>query len=221
MLLCNRLVAEGGHDRWGGISLLDSRNFKPAMGVLSVAIMVIAYTIYIWQTTRAGGVRPHPFSWFLWGFVTAVVFLVQTKKGAGAGSWVVGFTAAICLLIGAVSLFKHEWRFSVFDWISLASGLLVFVYYMLSKNPTQSAILATTTDVIGYGSTIKRGWAEPHNDSPISFALNSAKFIPSLFALETYSVATWLYPSTLILMNGAVATMLFLRQRQLRRSGMS
>jgi|ERR1039458_7543344 hypothetical protein len=195
--------------------------FKSAMGILSVIIMLAAYTTYIWQTARAGGVRPHPFSWFLWGVVTGVAYLVQITQGAGAGSWVVGFTAVICFLIGAVSLFKHRWHFSLFDWLSLAAGLLVFLYYMLSRNPTQSAILATATDVIGYGSTIKKGWAEPHGDSAPSFALNSIKFIPSLLALGSYSLATWLYPATLVLMNGAVATMLILRGRHLETSPIS
>lgn len=188
---------------------------KSAMGVLSVIIMVIAYAVYMWQTARSEDVRPHPFSWFLWGFVTAVVYLVQSTEGGGPGSWVVGFTAVFCLLIGTLSLVKHRWRFSLFDWMSLIAGLLVFGYYLLSRNPTQSAVLATITDVIGYGSTIKKGWAEPHKDSATSFALNSLKFVPSLFALEAYSLATWLYPATLVLMNGAVALMLFLRRRQL------
>jgi len=187
--------------------------FKSAMGVLSVVIMLIAYAIYIWQSTRAEGVSPHPFSWFLWGFVTGVVYLVQIAQGAGAGSWVVGFTSVVCLLIGAISFFRNRWRFSLFDWLSLGTGIVVFAYYLLSKNATQSAILATATDVIGYGSTIKKGWAEPHKDSVTSFALNSAKFVPSLFALGSYSLATWLYPATLVLMNGAVATMLILRRR--------
>ena len=188
--------------------------FKSAMGCLSVGIMVVAYAVYIWQTTRDEGVRPHPFSWFLWGFVTGVAYLVQISEGGGAGSWVVGFTAIVCLLIGAVSFLKHRWRFSPFDWLSLGVGLGVFAYYLLSRNPIQSAILATATDVIGYGSTIKKGWTEPERDSVTSFALNSAKFIPSLLALDSYSITTYLYPATLVLMNAAVAAMLLIRRRQ-------
>ena len=184
------------------------------MGVLSVLLMVLAFAIYIWQTTREDGVRPHPFSWFLWGFVTGVVYLVQISQGAGAGSWVVGFTALICFLIGGISFFKAKWHFSFFDWFCLVAGLIVFVYYLLSKNPIQSAILATATDVLGYGSTIKKGWFQPQKDSVTSFALNSAKYVPSLFALQSYSLATWLYPATLVLMNAGVAIMLLARRRR-------
>lgn len=200
------------YNRFTSMALMT---FKEAMGVLSVILMFLAYSIYIWQTMREDGVRPHPFSWFLWGFVTGVVYLVQVTQGAGAGSWVVGFTAIICFLIGGISFFKDKWHFSLFDWFCLVAGLLVFAYYLLSKNPLQSAILATTTDVIGYGSTIKKGWAHPDKDSVSSFALNSAKFVPSIFALQSYSIATWLYPATLVFMNAGVAIMLLVRRRQL------
>jgi hypothetical protein len=190
-------------------------SFKTMMGALSVVIMTVAYAVYLWQTARSQDVRPHPFSWLLWGFVTAVVYLVQIGKGAGPGSWVVGLTAVFCFVIGIISFLKHKWRFSWFDWLSLIAGLLVFGYYLLSKNPIQSAILATATDVIGYGSTVRQGWTEPDKDSATSFALNSLKFVPSLFALQTYSVATWLYPATLVVMNGAVTILLLTRRRRL------
>jgi hypothetical protein len=188
--------------------------YKSALGVLAVAIMFAAYATYIWQTARKGGVQPHPFSWLLWGFVTGVVYLVQKGNGGGAGSWVTGATAAICFFIGTFSLLKHKWRFSYFDWLCLGAGLLVFGFYLVAKNPTYSAVLATITDGLGYGSTIKKGWIEPSKDSATSFALNSVKFVPSLFALESYSIATWLYPLTLVVLNAGVAVMLLARRRQ-------
>jgi hypothetical protein len=188
--------------------------FKTTMGALSVVIMFAAYAIYIWQTTRGKGVKPHPFSWFLWGILTGVVYLVQVLEGEGPGSWVAGFTSLICFLIGAVSFFKYQWRFSLFDWLSVTFGLFVFGIYLISKNPTLSAILATASDVIGYGPTFKKGWAAPNEDSVSSFALNSAKYIPSVLALNSYSVATCVYPIALVIMNGAVAAMLLLRRHQ-------
>jgi hypothetical protein len=62
--------------------------FKEARGILSLVLMVLAYGIYIWQTMREDGVRPHPFSWFLWGFVTGVVYRrhgdTETRRKAKA-----------------------------------------------------------------------------------------------------------------------------------------
>ena len=129
--------------------------FKEAMGVLSVILMFLAYGIYIWHTMREDGVRPHPFSWFLWGFVTGVVYLVQVSQRAGAGSWVVGFSAVICFLIGGISFFKEKWRFSFFDWFCLLAGLAIFAFYLLRSEKTRFPILLT--NVLSMGVTGKPG----------------------------------------------------------------
>lgn len=188
------------------------------MGGASIAISIAAYGIYLWQTSRKRGTQPHPFSWLLWGLVTGVAFIVQVSTGGGAGSWVTGFASSMCFVIGLYSLFKHRWQFGLFDWLSVSAGTILLLYYLLAKNAISSAIFATAMDVVGYGPTVKKGWAKPYNDSATSFALNSIKFVPALFALKSYSVTTWLYPSTLVLVNGAVAIMLFLRRRNVAPS---
>lgn len=182
------------------------------LGVMSVLIGAIAYAIYIAQTIGKSSVQPHPFSWLLWAAVTGVAFAVQVAQGGGAGSWVTGFTAIVCFVIGILTFLKHRWRFSWFDWASLGAGLFVLGFYILVRNPTQSAILATITDVIGYGPTIKKGWREPHKDSATSFGLNGVKFLVALPALGPYSLATWLYPLTIAWVNIGVAGMLRVRR---------
>lgn len=184
------------------------------LGALSVLIGAVAYTIYITQTLRKGGVQPHPLSWFVWAAVTGVAFLVQHGQGGKAGSWVTGFTAIVCLLIGVLTLFKNEWQFSWFDWFCAGAGLFVLGFYILARDPTYSAIFATAADVLGYGPTLKKGWYEPHKDSVTSFGLNGLKFLVALFALGAYSLATWLYPMTIFIVNSGVAAMLLARRHR-------
>ena len=40
------------------------------------------------------------------------------------------------------------------------------------------------------------GWASPKKDSVPSFALNGAKFVPSLMTMDPISFATSFYPAT-------------------------
>jgi hypothetical protein len=185
-----------------------------ALGVLSVVIGGVAYAIYITQTIRKEGVQPHPFSWFLWFLVTLVAYLVQQGQGGEAGSWVTLFTAVICFVIGVLTLLKNHWHFSWSDWFSLGAGLFVLGFYMFAKNPTYSAIFATIADVAGYWPTLKKGWAKPNKDSATSFALNGAKFAVALPALGSYSIATWLYPATITVVNSGVAVMLLARRHR-------
>ena len=100
---------------------------KLLMGAVSIAISVAAYGVYLWQTSRAGGIQPHPFSWLLWGLVTGVAYVVQVATGGGAGSWVSGLTSVMCIVIGLFSLSQHRWQFTLFDWLSAAAGLILLV----------------------------------------------------------------------------------------------
>lgn len=187
---------------------------KTAWGLLSIGIGAIAYTIYLGQAAKKKGVQPHPLSWILWGLVTGVAYLLQRESGGAAGSWVTGFTSCVCFLIGGFSLVKHTWRFSRFDKISVWFGVGVLLFYIFSRNPTHSAVLATLVDAVGYLPTIKKAWIQPHKDSATAFSLNSLKFVAALLALESYSVATWLYPATVVVVNGGVATLLLGRRRK-------
>jgi len=184
------------------------------MGASAVLIALIAYAIYGWQTLT-GATRPHPLSWLIFGILTGTGFLVQWQEGAGAGSWVMGFTAAICFLLAALSVRRGEKSFPWYEWAFLFAAAVVFLFYLTTKEPTFSAILATVVDVLGYGPTLTKAWSRPRSDSITSFTLNSVKFIPSLFAMNSISVATCVYPATLIVVNLAVALLLLWRRRQL------
>src|SRR5271166_2346260 len=58
-------------------------DWKNALGILSVAMAVVAAIIYVVQTFR-GEIRPHPLSWFLFGTLSATGYWV-TRTGRPAG----------------------------------------------------------------------------------------------------------------------------------------
>jgi hypothetical protein len=187
-------------------------NWRDALGILSVALAVLAAVIYIAQTLR-GEVRPHPLSWFLFGILSLTGFLVQRDEGARQGSWTLMAMTVICFLFVAVSVARGERSFSRREWAFLAAGGAVFVVYLFTKQANVAAALTTLVDALGYGPTFVRGWSQPRKDSVTSFALNGVKFVPSLIAMDPVSFATSFYPATLLVLNGVVAIMLVMRRR--------
>jgi hypothetical protein len=193
----------------------QSSTFKQFLGYLSIGIMVAAYVIYLRQTLLKR-VLPHPLSWFLFGSTTLVAFFVQVSKNAGPGSWVVGLTSLVCFVLCGVSWrIGRKLAYSAGDWVFFSGSLIVLCFYIGSVyicelDPTLSAIVATAADVLGYGPTVMKGLRRPYEDSAISFFLNGVKFIPSFFALESRTLATYIFPVTLIFVNGGVALMLAL-----------
>jgi hypothetical protein len=199
-------------------------DFKNAMGGLAVVIMFVAYGVQLWKTYD-GKCEPHPLAWAGFGFLTGVGYLVQAQKGAAAGGWVMGVTALFCFAVALMSQYKKRWRISDFDnwdWTALIAGVGLFILYLISRNlswgPLASSVLATSADLVLYLPIFIRSAALPEKESATAYALNSLKFVPSLFAMSHYSVETWLYPSALVIINACVVLFLLVRRQQLHDS---
>ncbi len=187
--------------------------FKDAMGALAVAIAIAAYTIYAWQTFR-GETRPHPLSWLIFGILTGTGTLVQIDQAAGPAIWVMAITTIVCLLLCVMSFARGERVFPWYEWAFLAAAAVIFVFYLLSRQPTLSAALASIVNVLGFGPTVTKAWSRPASDSVTTFTLNGLKFVPSFFALDKVSVATVIFPATLVVANLAVAAIIYARRVQ-------
>jgi hypothetical protein len=187
-------------------------DWRDALGLLSVALAILAAIIYIAQTLR-GEVRPHPLSWFLFGILSLTGYLIQRDEGARQGSWTLLAMTVICFLFVAASVARGERRFSGQEWAFAVGGGAVFVVYLFTRQSNVAAALTTLVDALGYGPTFVRGWSQPKKDSVASFALNGIKFVPSLMAMDPISFATSFYPATLLVLNAAVAIMLVWRRR--------
>jgi hypothetical protein len=187
-------------------------SWRDALGLLSVALAVLAAVIYIAQTLR-GEVRPHPLSFFVFGVLSLTGYWVQRDQGARQGSWTLLAMTVICFLFVAVSVARGERSFSRTEWAFVAAAGAVFALYMFSRDANVAAALTTAIDALAYGPTFTRGWSFPRKDSVTSFAINGVKFVPSLMAMDPISFATSFYPATLMVLNTAVAIMLIVRRR--------
>jgi len=181
------------------------------MGALAVVITLVAYGIYVWQTLR-GETRPHPLSWLIFGILTGTAYLVQFDEAAGPGSWVMGITAIVCLLLCLMSFWRGERAFPWYEWAFLVAAAIIFMFYLLAHEPTISAVLAALVSVLGFGPTVTKAWQRPHSDSITTFTLNSIKFIPAFFAMDNLSLATCVMPAALVVANAAVALIIYARR---------
>ena len=183
------------------------------MGALAVVITLVAYGIYVWQTLH-GEARPHPLSWLIFGILTGTAYLVQRDEAAGPGSWVMGITAIVCLLLCLMSFWRGERTFPWYEWAFLIAAAVIFIFYLWSREPTISAVLAAAVSVLGFGPTVTKAWQRPHSDSITTFALNSIKFVPAFFAMDNLTVATCVMPAALVVANAAVALIIYARRAQ-------
>lgn len=190
-------------------------DYKIILGVVATLIGLVGYAIYF-KEIFTKKIIPHAFSWLVWGILTSIAFAAQVVENGGAGAWNTGVTGLFCLIISVIGFTKGRKDFTKFDWICLITALIAIVLWWFTKNPTLSVILVTTIDAIGCFPTIRKSFHKPFEENATIFALSSSKFIIALFALETYTLATWLYPVSLVITNVIMMSVIIIRRMQLK-----
>ena len=190
--------------------------YKIILGYAAAILTFLSYVPYF-KNIFQGKTKPHIFSWLVWTLITATAFAAQIVKGAGAGAWATGVTAIICLAILIFSFFKGEKNLILFDWIGLVMSLLALISWWITRQPLLAVFLVTIADAIGSLLTFRKGFYKPFEETASTFALNSFKWVIAVFALQSFTVSTWLYPVSLIVTNGAIALMLIVRRKQLTK----
>ncbi len=90
----------------------------------------------------------------------------------------------------------------------------MFALYMFTRDANAAAAMTTAIDALRLRADLHTRLVLPEKRSSVtSFAINAAKFVPSLMAMDPISFATSCYPATLLVLNTAVAIMLLVRKR--------
>lgn len=186
-------------------------DYKIVLAVLATVISLIGYVPYF-RNMLSGKTKPHAFSWLVWAVITSIGFAAQVVEKAGPGAWVTGFTALICFVVFGFALFKGKKDFSLFDWLCLLGAFVAIALWRITQDALVAVILVSLIDALGFLPTFRKGYHKPHEDTITTFGLNALKFFISLFALETYTITTWLYPVSLVITNGLFVLMVYVRR---------
>ena len=187
-------------------------NYQIILGIVASVVGLLSYIPYFRDILK-GKTRPHVFSWFVWGLLAGIVFFAQTAKGAGPGSWVTGLTAAGCFSIAMLALFRGEKIITKVDWFSFLGALLGIIFWKLTTDPLAAVVLVTLTHILAFVPTFIKAYKRPGEETISTFAATSLKFLIGLVALESYNPATWLYPASLVLINGIFVVMSLSRRK--------
>jgi len=191
---------------------MDSSTAKIAFGILSLIPAAIAYALYF-KGMFSGKIKPHAFSWLIWGLLAGNGFIAQVSAGAGIGSWATGVTSAACLVIFGIAVVRGDTKLLRLDWILLLLALVSFGLLFFIEDKTLSLCVTLFATLLGFTMTWRKAWRLPHEEATLSFGLNAFKFLPAIFALQTYSFLTIAYPLTAGLANAAVVAIVLLRSR--------
>ena len=185
---------------------------KIILGVIAVVVGLLGYVFYIRGIIK-GEVKPHAFTWSVWGILTSIAFFAQMVDGGGPGSWVTGATALMSFLFAAVGLGASSRIYiQKDDWLLFAFTLLAIPVWYFTDSPLWAVILITVIDAVAFAPTFRKAYYHPQTENAWTYLFSGAKFVVGIFALESFTTVTVLYPASLVLANGAFVAMVMWRR---------
>lgn len=171
--------------------------YKEILSAIAIALTFIAFYPYL-RGILQGTIKPHVFSWVIWGMTTFVVFLAQLNAQGGVGSWPIGVSGIITIIIAIAAYVKRaDVAITKVDWLFFIAALASLPLWYLTSNPVWAVAVLTLVDLLGFGPTVRKAYANPYAESLPFFALFAARNSLVIMAVESYSITTVLFPAAI------------------------
>lgn len=189
---------------------------KEIWGFIAILLTFAAFGPYIFQIWF-GHIRPHYFSFLIWGFTTFVIFLGQLADGGGAGAWPIGVSGIITLFVAWLAYLKRATHtVTKTDIFFLVIALSALPLWSVTNDPMWAVLLLVGIDLFGTIPTMRKAHVFPHEEQALFFSVMIARNAVSILALEHYSVTTLAFPVTIGLANIVLVGLILIRRLQLR-----
>jgi hypothetical protein len=173
-------------------------SFKMVFSALAILLPWVAFIPYI-RSILSGLIKPHVFTWVIWGITTLIVFFAQLEADGGVGAWPIGISGAITSFIALLAFLKRsDISISRADWLFFIAALASLPIWYLMSDPMWAVVALTVIDLLGFAPTIRKAYHLPHEEDMGFFMLFAARNAFALLALEHYSVTTVLFPFAII-----------------------
>lgn len=187
--------------------------YKELLSAIAIALTLIAFLPYI-RSILKNEIKPHVFSWVIWGSTTFIVFLAQLYAGGGVGAWPIGVSGIVTIYVAFLAyLKKSDVTITKVDWcfFLLAMGSLPLWYFTF--DPLWAVAILTTVDVLGFGPTLRKAYCYPFEENLTFFSIFLVRNILVVIALENYSITTVMFPAAIAVACLALIVMVMFRRR--------
>ena len=189
--------------------------YREFLSGIAIALTFAGFVPYI-VAIRQKKIRPHAFSWVIWGSTTFIAFLAQLDGGGGVGAWPIGVSGLITMYIAWLAYMQKgdssiTWHDRCF-FIAAMSSLPIWYF---TTDPLWAVVILTSVDLVGFGPTLRKSYMLPFEESLTFFAIFALRNLVAVTALEEYSLTTVLFPAATGLACVVLISMVQVRRRTL------
>jgi hypothetical protein len=155
----------------------------------------------------------------IWGITTSIIFFAQLEADGGIGAWPIGVSGGITIIVALLAyLNRGDNTITRADWLFLLTALASLPLWYVTQDPTTAVVILTTVDMIGFGPTFRKAYYFPREENAVFFSMFAVRNFFALLALESYSLATMLFPLAVSVACTSLLILLLVRRQQLSLS---
>lgn len=189
--------------------------YKELFSAVAIVLTFIAFYPYI-SSILKDEIKPHVFSWVIWGSTTFVVFLAQLDDGGGVGAWPIGISGIVTMFVALLAyLKKSDITITKTDWCFFLLAMASLPLWYFTSDPMWAVIILTTVDVLGFGPTVRKAYSHPFEENLTFFSILMARNILVVMALEHYTLTTVMFPAVIAGACVVLVVMVMFRRRML------
>ncbi|MFT7559185.1 MAG: hypothetical protein ACI93R_001090 [Flavobacteriales bacterium] len=132
--------------------------YREYLSVVGILLTFLAYIPYIRSIVK-NKIKPHVFSWLIWGVTTLIVFLAQLSDSGGVGAWVIGVSGCLVSAIAFLAYVKKsDSSITKLDWIFLSVAIIALCAWHFSSSALVAVVILTAMNVVGFAPTIRKSY---------------------------------------------------------------
>jgi hypothetical protein len=186
---------------------------KPILGILAGLVVVVGTMPYLRDILR---LETKP-SRATWGLLTALLLITLFVQGDLGSGWARVLTIGEIIATGSVFILSIKYGVGGAERVDKLCYVLwaVMVLCWLALNrPLLALHFAVLADLIGMIPTFIKSWKSPHEESINVFAASALSGFIAIFAAETLSYRSILFPLYLFIVNLSVVGLLIISNRK-------
>lgn len=192
-------------------------NFYELASLSAIVLTLVGYAPYI-AAIHKRLVKPHFFSWVIWSITTAVVSVAQISAEGGVGAWPTIISALITIYVAVLTwVLRFDIKITRMDVGFLLASFAALPAWFITSDPLWSVVILTAVDGLGFGPTLRKAYAFPHEESLQFYIVFAIRSFLSVLALETRNATTVLFPAAMTAACIVVSVLLWWRRKVVSR----
>jgi hypothetical protein len=181
---------------------------------MSVACGLVGFSLYFWSIYQ-GRTKPHVFTWVSLALITGLACVAQILKGAGPGAWGTAIGTTLSIVAAVAALRVGHVKIKPSDWVAFIGALIGIGLWAATSDPLWAVVLASAVNLISMYPTIRKSFDHPETESISVWGADILAYLFSLFALQSFTLTTALFPAAIVVGNGIVVATVLVRRHVL------